>query len=429
MSSTYMRFALCCAVLLLLLPSVVLAEQVTIQYMYLAEAEATEQRVAALVEAFEQAHPNIKIDRIRVVSNHRNRLVTMMAAGMMPDVLALDMNFAVEFGSELVLTDLMPLVEKSSNVHLEDYAPVALETFMHDGKLFALPTTSTPTAYIYNADLIDQLGLVQPAELFERDDWTWSAFRETAMRMTEKTGDGTFERLGSTLHLPRVWIWSNGGEEFDDPKWPTESRYHESEAVEALEFLQNLVWQDEAMATIAYQRMTDLVRPRLGVDEISGFLGGRIGMISRWISFLPQLTDSIFTAGIVPIPKGPSPAGRYATDLGIWGVSISRHTEHPEEAWLFASFMASETAAELCGAQPGCVPARPTRLTWIPDHVLNPEIVPLLLSYGNMRVVAQEREQLLRMVNEEVARVMNNEVPAASAGHAIRERIAAFLAQ
>ncbi len=166
----------------------------------------------------------------------------------------------------------------------------------------------------------------------------------------------------------------------------------------------------------------------VGGNDISSFASGRLGMGTRWLSTLVAFADSPYNIGMVPYPRGPADGGRYATDLGMFGLAINRMTENAEAAWRFVAFVTGPRGAEFAGTIPGQTPTRPAPVTWMPENVVNPEIYPDLLLSGTLRIISKDRLDLDRIINEEVARVLANEATPESAATEIVRRTASSLA-
>lgn len=406
---------------LMLLPTAVHAVT-TIEFIYLAGADATEERYRALTEAFEAANPDIKVERIRVINNYPDRLTAMLATGTVPDVISLDMNYIMAFGDEQFLYDLAPLIERTPEFEFGYVAQPMVDVFTVDGKLFATPIWANPSAYVYNVGLFDESGLASPHSLYVGGEWTWDAFRDAARKLTRRGADDRVEVMGASLHLPRTWIFSNGGREFDSAHRPTRTYYDQPESIEALEFLHTMLNQDGAMA-----RAGSPMTQALGADDVVGFAQGRIGMSTRWLASLPAFADGGFEIGILPYPKGPGAAGRHVSDLGMFGLSISRSTKELDAAWRFVSFISGPEGAAIEGELPGSTPSRPVPLQWLSDLVINPEVYPDLLTGGTLRVISKDRPELQRIIDSELNAVWNNSAPIESAVAEITRRIHSFL--
>ena len=171
------------------------------------------------------------------------------------------------------------------------------------------PNGTATNMYYFNQDLFVESGLETPLELYQRDAWTWDAFRKAARRNMRYDSSGNPITWGASVHLGDTlshgWIWSNGGLEVDDVKNPTVALWDRPEAVEALDFMQRMIHDDE-------------VAIREG-STTNGFLNGTLAMYARWNSAFPLHAQAPFEWGIVPYPKGPSAQGRYAaTSPRLW---------------------------------------------------------------------------------------------------------------
>ncbi|MGI6610088.1 MAG: ABC transporter substrate-binding protein [Limnochordia bacterium] len=124
--------------IVLTLSSVAFGAPRTVEYMYQAGVEATEKAAADSVAIFEDANPDIKVERIRVQSNYRDRLVALIAAGTVPDVVNIDMQDIMSFADERFLHDLRPLVEKTPSFQFQRLAPPIVDIYTVDGRIYAL---------------------------------------------------------------------------------------------------------------------------------------------------------------------------------------------------------------------------------------------------------------------------------------------------
>ncbi|MGI6082990.1 MAG: ABC transporter substrate-binding protein [Limnochordia bacterium] len=395
----------------------------TIEFTYLAGSQTWEEAYAALTEAFEQANPDVKVERIRMQGDHSARLVALMASGTVPDVIALDIQDLMSFADERFLYDLNPFIQKTPEYQVQRIAAPIMNAYTVDGKLYAAPILTNPAFYGYNIELFDLAGLAYPADLYKRDAWTWSAFREAARKLTRKGPDGQRTVIGAALHLPRTWMASNGGAEFDDPKRPTKSVFDDEANVETLSFLNSLIWQDDAMLPVS------ALTREIGANETLGFAQGKIGMSARWLASIPAMAGGGFQMGLVPYPKGPGPKGQYASDLGMFGIAIAKQTKDIDSAWRFVSFITGPVGSAIDAKLLGRTPPRPLALTWLPQTVVNPEIYPELLIYGNLRVISRDRTTLQRMINQGLTPLWNNTIDAKSAATEIARQLNAFLQQ
>jgi len=223
------------------------------------------------------------------------------------------------------------------------------------------------------------------------------------------------------MHLPRTWLYANGSSEFDDVKQPTETFYDSEVGLETVQFLHSLIWEDNAMLT------TGQVLGHIGSNDVIGFSQGRVGMTSRWFASVPDFSQAPSQIGLVPYPKGPRPNARYATDLGSWGIAISRSTQHLDAAWRFVTYAAGPAGAIQEAKLPGRTPARPVPLTWLSDTVVNPEIYFDILMQTTSRVLAVNRLNLQNVIDTHLNAVWNNRIEPKTAVSEISRLIRAYL--
>jgi ABC-type glycerol-3-phosphate transport system substrate-binding protein len=197
--------------------------------------------------------------------------------------------------------------------------------------------------------------------------------------------------------------------------------YDNEVGLESVQFLHSMIWEDGAML------FTNQVSRNIGANDVTGFTRGKVGMTTRWFSYVPDFSQAASTIGLVPHPKGPRPQGRYTADLGSWGISISRETRDLDAAWRFVAYTAGPAGAAQNAKLMGRTPARPIQLSWLSKTVVNPEIYPDILMATTSRVVSLGRLDLQRIVDSELNAVWANQVEPKSAVSEIGRRIRAFL--
>jgi len=401
----------------------VCAEPVTISYMYSASTQEAEDRTKMIIEIFEAANPDIKVERLRVTSAMRDKMVAMIGTDTLPDVVSLDINYIMEFGDERILLDLNPFLQKSSVLRNHRITPVLMEAYQLDGKQFAIPNTANPSGYFCHAELFNSAGLMRPTDLYKRNNWTWESFEIAAKRLTTATSDGRLETIGAWLHLPRTWIYANGGMEVDDVKKPTRILYDAPQSLEALRFLHRLTVESKVMAF-----STSSLRNAIGIsDHVAAFTQGKLAMSSRWISYLPQHALTNSDVDVVPYPRSLGEGGRYATDIGPWGLSVSSKSKNPDAAFRLIEFLTGLEGQKIRAAQPGGSSVWPINISWLPENVTNPEIYPDLLMAGTLRIVNQERQGLQSVIDKNLSSLWKGDIPVEIAVRQIMEQAEQFL--
>ena len=281
----------------------------------------TEQQVVA---AFEREHPDIDVEILHVPTRYNDKILTMMAGRLAPDVMMTEITTYPQFAAKGALLDLTDYV-KRDGLDMSDFYPLALRAFTYDGRLYCLPRDISGQALFYNKSMFQQAGAAYPTQ-----DWTWEDFRRVCEALTQDVnGDGITDQYGALLSMPHALIWANGGDFFDDPVHPTRCTLTEQPALEAMRWFEQL-YTDRIV-----------VPPEVHQEEgqYQMFATGRIGMYfdGRWRT--PDFVGiDTFDWDVCVVPKGKM--GRVTLHGGT-AYSVSAETRHPEQAWELVKFYCS----------------------------------------------------------------------------------------
>jgi multiple sugar transport system substrate-binding protein len=112
--------------------------------------------------------------------------------------------------------------------------------------------------------------------------------------------------------------------------------------------------------------------------------------------------------GIAPMVHGPG--GESAATLGGFGFGLSAFSEHPEEAWAFARYAASEGGQRILQLRNGFVPSRRALFT-------DPEIVAASPHYPRLlEILEHARPRPVNPAWAEISDVLQRHVSAALTG-------------
>jgi len=235
--------------------------------------------------------------------------------------------------------------------------------------LFALPFNRSTPIVFYDRDLFAAEGLSPPT--------TWEELRGVARRLTRREGAVT-TRWG--LEIPVDWwfwvalLYQAGGQLLDATG--EQPRFQEAAGQEALQFLTDLVLEDQVL------------RPPPGQDynawEVANndFLAGRAAMIWTSTAFLSYLTDNApFRVGAAPLPGHATfgvPTG------GTFFVLLRRASpEASRAAWAFLHFMMQPAQTAYWSRRTGYLPVNVKALAL-------PEIAELYRQDPNYRVALDQ---------------------------------------
>jgi multiple sugar transport system substrate-binding protein len=303
-----------------------------------------------LVDAFEATNDDVEVDLVVAASRSDllTRISTAIAAGSPPELFLVNYRFFGQFASKGALQPLGPFADASPTFALDGLYEVARDAFMWDGEQMCIPQNVSSLAVYYNADAFAAAGLDVPA-----DDWTWAEMVEIAGAMTiDDDADGTVDQYGLGVEPGIVrlapFVWSEGGELFDDDAQPTGYTLDNAPAVRALQKFIDLrggrgvIPTDEEMES---ERLE------------SRFLNGRLAMFMSSRRSVPQFRSiDDFAWDVAPIPSNGQPANVLHSDAFCLTTASSNH----DAAWEFVEFALGEVGAEILARTGRTVPSRIT---------------------------------------------------------------------
>jgi arabinooligosaccharide transport system substrate-binding protein len=307
-----------------------------------------ERRVfTGLVQKFQARHRDIVVDYRSVPRNYIEKLKTMMAGSVPPDVFYVPDGDFPGLAARSQLLCLQSFIEHSSSLHLDQFWDSALRRYRFDGArfgagpLFALPKDIGPFAMYYNRALFDKAGLPLPSA---NRPWTWPEAVANWQRLTrDENGDGRIDQWGTFGFPIEAAVWSEGGE-FLSPDSRRFTMADDERALEATQWLADLQLRYR-VAPRERQRESIPVEVMFLTGRLATFLGG------RWM--VPQFRKATFDWDVAPIPVSPR-TGRSAGWSGSVGLAISPRCHFPAAAWKLVEFLAGpegQAAQSLSGFQ------------------------------------------------------------------------------
>ncbi len=425
----FLRIVSVCLVSLLLFATSAFA-QTTIVFQYRVNDQARQDVVNAWIAEFERQNPGIKVELLPAGSDYRERTLIQWASGTGPDVIELWGDWAQDYARAGTLLDLRPYVERDFTAEdIADFFPAAWEAATvrfgpSAGEIFRIPRYVITVVVYYNEELFQRAGLPTPMQYEAAGEWTFDTLRELARRLTIRNGD-IVQQWGFTTDTDdynrrTAWVRAFGGEWFD-PNNPYNFTGDEGGAVEALSFLQEMIWVDGS------------THPEYITDD---FRAGTVAMAEDGIHAVLSRYDATiagsFPWNIAPAPVGPNGRKAYTGDDGF---AIWRNTPNAEAAWKFVKFLTSKEGQEINIAIEGLAPSRrsafPAYQLLTDRYNLNVLLtnmadggVPMLATVpGNIKAIADTLVAVLDRVME------RNEVPYAQAIREVAETIETYARQ
>ncbi|MGH2561837.1 MAG: extracellular solute-binding protein, partial [Thermomicrobiales bacterium] len=133
-----------------------------------------------VLQDFEAAFPNIKVDYQPVPAEYDVKLQTDIAAGNVADVFYVDSLDAPDLMSREVLLPLDDLMAQAG-VTTEDFYPGLIQGFQYNGATYGLPKDWSSLAMVYNHQALADAGVTAPPT-------TWDELRQAGQTLLDATG-------------------------------------------------------------------------------------------------------------------------------------------------------------------------------------------------------------------------------------------------
>ena len=327
------------ALALILTGAVANAQPVTVRVAVGAVATEFELHRQAL-EIFMAENPDIRVELFETPGGgDRLGLYLQFFEARSPDMDVLQTDVIWPGIIEEHLVDLMPY--GGADV-LDDHFAGAIENYMLDGRLLAIPYQMGAGMFWYRTDLLEEYGYAGPPQ-------TWSEMEEMATTIMEG------ERAAGN---PDMWGFVFQGNAY------------EGLTTNALEWLVSVgagqIIESDRSITVNNDAAVAMLETAAGwVGTISPvgvtgfvegtsadvFLSGNAVFLRNWpfVYGAGQAEGSAIRDrfGVTVLPAGEGPSGRHASTLGGQSFAVSRYSTNPEAAARVALFLASMPAQKI----------------------------------------------------------------------------------
>jgi multiple sugar transport system substrate-binding protein len=294
------------------------------------------------IALFERTHPG---SRLALDPNTigMEKAVVQCLAGVGPDVIvAYDGTQLATYARSGIAWDITDrLTSAGVNVRAGFWSGPE-PTYLHDGRVYGLPTNAAADAIWLHKDLFEQQGVPLPT-----GPWKWDEFIGVAKRMTLRRADGSVEHFGFMLdwgtwqHFVMQW----GGRLFNESG--TVCTADSPEVIAATEFMSDLVYRHRVSPT-PVEEAAMASRGGWGSAVMTQFAAkkGAMAMGGRWWLCLLRGCKGL-SLGAVEAPHQARRVHRgYGKSLVINSMSPRR-----EKALEFVLFMAARDYNELINHQ------------------------------------------------------------------------------
>ena len=272
-------------------------------------AEAEVAAYQAMVDDFNTASESSQIE-LQSWPTH-DAFVASLRSGEVPDLYLVSRGDLSMVQQEGLNRPLLELLDERGVDYTDDYARDALLAFSADNELQCMPYGISPMVIYYNTDLIDfdrmrarDLPVPEDQEDTPEDEtyagWSLEEFTAAAEFATRPRRGSTGVYIDPTLRGLAPFVYSGGGDLFDDEDAPTSLALSEDDSREALSRTLELL--RDASVTLSDEQLAE-------ATPMEWFERGKLGMIAGVRSLTPELREvEGLSFDVMPMPTLDRPA-------------------------------------------------------------------------------------------------------------------------
>lgn len=289
------------------------------------------------IGAFEKQVPSVTVDHVGGVTEPE-RLLAAVSSGKPPDLWQFwDPSNVGPYCKSGALTDLDPYIQRD-NLDMSQFSPYWVKYLQDEGQQCALPQLADAYGLYYNNDLFAQAGITSPPK-------TMTELTTDAEKLTQFNPDGSIKVAGfipfTNFYTQSIsgfahafgasWLDDSGKAALaSDPAWKS---YFE--------------WEKNLVDFYGYDNLQKFVAG-LG-NEFSASHAGEIGKVAMWmdgewrVDFI-GLDHPDLNYGTAPFPVADDHPELYGSGYVVTNIlAIPKGAAHPDEAWLLAKFLSTDT--------------------------------------------------------------------------------------
>ena len=367
------------------------------------EPELPAGALRGIMDDFEAQNPGIKVTLVSgPYANTRDQIVVGAASGTLSDVVGLDGAWVSDLAKQSAIAAMDDLMAASDFDASQVAAIIKL-----NGNSYMFPVASFVYPVFVNLDLLEAAGVAGMPT-------TRTEFVEAARKLTDASKNQYGWVLPLSLQSPNgiqndvmSWAWALGKSMLKDGKPDLTNE----DVVGTLEFVQSM-YDEGLISPGAFAKKEQ--------DKVEEFVNGRVAMMVDSLAHINLIRDRNpdLKFGITALPAVDGYDGARGLPYASWGIGVSEHSPHKEEAFkLVAYLMSADVNARLvsiANAFPGNVKAKP-------DFVASDALFGTAFEIFQNGYLANEfvglpvAEELMRQLGVEVQEMLQGNQTAAEA--------------
>lgn len=326
-------------------------ESITLKYLRVYdESDALDE----IIKKYQDDHPNIRIVVNKVdlqseetIYDYQRDLIKQIADGAGPDMFMINNNWLPYQKNQIAP---MPSGLMTTETYADLFPSIAVNDFIDSDKIYAIPYYLDNLILYYNTDIFKEKKIKKPPK-------TWQEVSNLVPQLTKYGSGNSIEQsalaFGVADGIPRsaeilANLMMQYGAEMTSPdhtratfNLPAPDSPNYFSAAEALDFYTSFANPSKANYTYTDQKRSN--GDRLFPMDVQAFIEGKSAMFvgySYHIAYIRKLAPSLHfeTAPLPQLrPENPVVIANY------WGETVSKNSQHPNEAWDFIKFVVSKS--------------------------------------------------------------------------------------
>lgn len=313
-------------------------EQVELEVAYWGD-KAEIATKTALLEKYEEEHPNVKINKTYTDGGtYQAKLQMWFSSGKAPDVLGVANDLIEPYKDMGVIENLKPYMEADGLLDGTVWEQSAVDSFSFGENIFAAPYVYKDLAIAYNKDLFEEASVPFPTA-----EWTETEFLDAARKLTK--GEGIDKQWGVRVSTYPSNFYRNM---FGTPIYDVLDK--------------KMTIKDNEGIKYAITLFSDMVKEGLTPNETfdsmlgAGFETGKYAMaiVAPWdMASLDSMIGDSFQWDIEVLPKNEKFDTTWKSYLFADGYSMFSECKNKEAAWNLIKWLTATEEAQKVSAAAG----------------------------------------------------------------------------
>ncbi|WP_411125872.1 ABC transporter substrate-binding protein [Streptomyces sp. x-19] len=292
------------------------------------------------IARFQKLHPNITVKAVGNVSDDTMNQALRAGGSDAPDVVSsFTTNNVGQYCSSGMWADLDPFLKKTGVDKTKVFPKTLLDYTQYRGRQCALPLLADAYGLYYNKDAFEEAGITRPPR-------TMSELKRDAVKLTRRTQDGGYHRLG---FMPNFRLYQNSPDRLFAQWGPRYfDRNGKARLAEDPATRDFLTTQRGLIDAQGGYRATERFRTTFG-DEMSSqnaFLRQKVAMHmdGEWRGLMLKEAKAPFRWGVAPMPVPDDQADAYGRGYLTGTIAgIAHSSRHQNAAWELVRFLTVDT--------------------------------------------------------------------------------------